>query len=145
LAETLSEQEKSSSEASAVSGDSGEEEENSEEEEEETKLDDFEKNATDYEKKQLKFHELMLNGTCVPNRVDEIKYIEDNNSWWSPVHPKTWFCFSLRSKDKNCKGYQEGEMITFSYGKRSNASMLTFYGFCSVGNRYDSIKLLLNK
>lgn len=36
-------------------------------------------------------------------------------------------------------------MITFSYGRRSNGFMLTFYGFCSTANKYDSIKMLITK
>lgn len=36
-------------------------------------------------------------------------------------------------------------MIVFTYGKHSNAFLLSFYGFCSPGNKYDSIRLLLTK
>lgn len=92
----------------------------------------------------LTHNELMLNGTCIPNRVDQIERIEEK-AWWNPTDPMTWFCFSLRSREKDAKGYVQGEMITFAYGKRTNASMLTFYGFCSAGNRYDSVRLQLNK
>jgi hypothetical protein len=42
-------------------------------------------------------------------------------------------------------GYKAGEMISFSYGRRSNAFWLVFYGFCLANNTHDSIRLHLTK
>jgi hypothetical protein len=52
--------------------------------------------------------------------------------------------------DRNTKkptpySYEKGEMITFTYGNRSNAFLLLFYGFCVPGNKYDSVTIQVNR
>jgi hypothetical protein len=82
----------------------------------------------------------------VPNKVDEIERVEDFK-WWNPKDPNTFFCISDRKTfgKRDQTSYETGEMITFCYGRKSNAFMLNFYGFCCPGNKFDSIKLLLTK
>jgi hypothetical protein len=99
--------------------------------------------SSDLEKKLLKKHNLMLNGTCESNKIEEIERKEDL-SWWNPTDKNTWFCLSSR-RTSGLTGYKAGEMISFSYGRRSNAFWLAFYGFCVPNNKHDSICLHLNK
>ena len=132
------------SESDEPSSEEESDDEDSEEEEEESKhLDSFEQQSSELEKKLMTKHNLMLNGTCLPNRLEEIERRADL-SWWNPTDRNLWFCLSRRASPGQ-PAYRPGEMVSFSYGRRSNAFWLTFYGFCTANNPHDSIRLHLTK